>query len=167
MHPTFDREINFEVVNRFYQNCMRGKENEHWLWTAGSTYNGYGCFTIKKIKYLAHRVSYLHFNNLKKIDLLILHKPECNTKICCNPNHLYAGDQQDNINDQLQLGTFIGYNMIGEAYYKTNFTEADIIKIRSEYNYYKITYAQLGKRYNVDPTTIRDIIKHKTWKHVK
>lgn len=158
-----DKEINFAVINKFLEHCIRGENDQHWPWSGYQNKYGYGEITIKGIHHLAHRVSYLYFNHLKKIDKLILHKPECNTSWCINPNHLYPGTQQDNINNQIQLGTFTGFQQSGENHYAAKFSDQDINDIREKRKY--TSCRKLAEEYNTSHQTISDICTYQTYKN--
>ena len=73
-----------------------------WLWT-GRTFEkrgGYGCFTHRPsgtIMERAHRISWVLHNGSLTRDNHVLHK--CDVRACVNPDHLFLGDQKDNMED--------------------------------------------------------------------
>jgi len=66
-------------------------------WTSGKNSAGYGCITIDKVQYLAHRLSYYIANKEFDQSLLVLHK--CDNRKCVRPSHLYQGTYADNNRD--------------------------------------------------------------------
>ena len=78
-----------------------------WLWTGALT-NGYGKLGYKGKNYLVHRLSYELF--VKSPTKLILHKQSCLNRQCFNPDHLYEGDDYDNMQDVRALGTHRNQN---------------------------------------------------------
>lgn len=73
-----------------------------WLWKAQQTHNGYGRFWLKGKLQRAHRVSWqLHFGDIP-LNQFVLHR--CDTPQCVNPEHLFLGTQQDNVNDRERKG---------------------------------------------------------------
>lgn len=76
-----------------------------WLWTA-STAAGYGTIGseggIKGRQLNAHRVSYeLAYGKFAQ-SLYVLHR--CDVKLCVNPEHLFLGTPQDNVDDMIAKG---------------------------------------------------------------
>jgi len=72
-----------------------------WLFTGGLTEKGYG-----KVRYKYHVVSIHRLSAYLSLELDIndksihaLHKKECPHKNCGNPEHIYLGDNTDNIRD--------------------------------------------------------------------
>lgn len=75
----------------------------HWLWTAGKTGSGHGSFKVNGKNYGAHVYSMYLYNNFdldSNTHSHVLHKPECNNKLCVNPDHLYIGTHQENMRDK-------------------------------------------------------------------
>lgn len=66
-----------------------------WLWTAGAFGDGYGRFTLAGSYYQAHRIAWAVAYSEDPGDDLVLH--HCDRVKCVNPNHLYLGDQTDNM----------------------------------------------------------------------
>lgn len=64
------------------------------MWKGALTENGYGTFYDSKMKF-SHRVSYEHWNGKIPNGLQINHI--CRNRSCCNPQHLEAVTQKENI----------------------------------------------------------------------
>jgi len=90
-----------EAKERFFNNLE--KLDSCWIWK-GLFVKGYGVLFFKKnIK--AHRFSYLiHKGELMK-GLLICHT--CDNPSCVNPEHLYQGTYQDNMDDKITRNRYI------------------------------------------------------------
>ena len=93
--------------NEIWNKVDRRGPEECWHWIGWMTKSGYGRTEIKDVAYYAHRVVY-DLVNPGEITLLapknrkghgfVLHK--CDNRRCCNPNHLYIGDQKQNCKDR-------------------------------------------------------------------
>lgn len=73
-----------------------------WLWTGDQTTNGYGRVEFKKKRIRAHRFSYETFKGNIEDGLLVCHS--CDVKLCVNPEHLWLGTHQDNMEDAYKKG---------------------------------------------------------------
>ena len=83
-------------------NLKVNKTETCWLWTGGQMSN-YGNVYIplnKGLAIYAHRVSYMIYNNIRRIpvEYIVCHK--CDNKLCVNPSHLYLGTATDNARDR-------------------------------------------------------------------
>jgi hypothetical protein len=73
-----------------------------WIWT-GTLWNGrgakynYGQAWNGHKRLRAHRVSYEQFVGPITQGMNVLHK--CDHRLCINPDHLYLGDQEQNVKD--------------------------------------------------------------------
>jgi hypothetical protein len=73
-----------------------------WNFTGSIINSGYGRIS-ERGKYLtANRASWQAFRGTIPIGLCVLHR--CDNKICVNPDHLFLGDQKDNMQDMLLKG---------------------------------------------------------------
>ena len=72
-----------------------------WLWTGQKNNQGYGRFDVwnngKRTRLLSHRVAVTLANNAEIGQRILLHS--CDNPPCCNPAHLRAGTQTDNMRD--------------------------------------------------------------------
>ncbi len=73
---------------------------ECWLWTGATVKGGYGMFSVRRQdktqSWLAHRVSFFHFNGeLPGPGLEVSHL--CNDPLCVNPDHLVAETHVENL----------------------------------------------------------------------
>jgi hypothetical protein len=83
--------------------AVRG-EDECWLWQGGTTKSGYGKLGSggRGGKTLGAHVIALTAVLPRPESLYALHT--CDTKLCCNPKHLYWGTQTDNMQDAVARG---------------------------------------------------------------
>lgn len=68
-----------------------------WVWQGYCYKNGYGSFSVKRRRRLAHRVSYEMFVGSIPTGQCVLHR--CDNPPCVNPGHLFLGDQGANMRD--------------------------------------------------------------------
>lgn len=73
-----------------------------WEWVRSRNNSGYGQAYWKKKIASAHRTSWQIFNGDIPKNTWVLHK--CDNKICVNPEHLWLGSRQDNVDDMCSKG---------------------------------------------------------------
>jgi hypothetical protein len=172
-------------VERFWSNVKIGRDDECWPWQSHLDGHGYGIFFIGQKRFAAHRIALTL--SIGGLNAALNSCHSCDTPICCNPRHLFAGTQADNIQDMIRKGRdgCLTKNKLsgdrhwmrkkpeliarGERANKSALTEADIRAIRGEYqpqakgaNLY-----DLSRKYGISATTICNIVNRKTWKHVE
>ena len=87
-------------IKRFWSHVAIAGEDEHWLWTASVEGGGYGVVSIGGVLFQAHRIAYIITKGNTQLN--VLHT--CDVRRCCNPAHLYAGTQEQNVNDMCARG---------------------------------------------------------------
>jgi hypothetical protein len=133
------------------------KTDTCWLWTGARLANGYPVLTLYDIVYYAHRVSWcIHHGDPGNHQ--VLHR--CDVPNCINPHHLFLGTQRDNMQDCKNKGRS------SQPPHKYKLTEAQVQTIKQIHAAGLMGYRLLGQAYNVDRTTIRNIIKGRRWKHI-
>lgn len=72
-------------------------ESECWIWQGAKhgEGRGYGKFKLGGRCTSAHKASHLLFNGPVPAGMVVGHV--CNNEACCNPNHLVAQSQSDNM----------------------------------------------------------------------
>lgn len=87
-----------------FLDCVEHEPNTGcWLWSMGMSGEGYGILRNESAEVeKAHRFSYRTFVGDIPNGRLICH--HCDTKLCVNPDHLYAGTPQDNVRDMVRRG---------------------------------------------------------------
>jgi hypothetical protein len=93
------------IRSRFEEKLMYEPNTGCWLWTASTRgNNNYGALRVgsSNTPMLAHRLSYIINKGIIPKDKQVLHT--CDMALCCNPNHLYLGTQQENIKDRDKRG---------------------------------------------------------------
>ena len=140
-----------------------------WEWIGTSVPSGYGIFHLGRIRgesrdirriILAHRASWKVFKGEIGESLYILHK--CNNRKCVNPNHLYQGSQKENVQDEIDSGTFI----FGSKHPLSKLQESDIQKI-VDFSKNGLSQRKIASMFGVDQALIWRIIHRKSWPHVK
>lgn len=148
---------NKNFVERFYEKLSFGL-SDCWFWIAHINEHGYG----KMSDVLAHRTSWIIHKGEIPIGMQVLHK--CDVRSCVNPDHLFIGNQNDNMKDMAKKNR--GKNRInGELNLQHKLTESDVLEIRELYKSLK-DEKKLAEKFNVNRTTIYKIIKRQTWRHI-
>lgn len=77
-------------------------ESGCWEWQRYRLWTGYGRMTVDGRMTNAHRVAYELYVGPIPAGLLLCHK--CDNPPCCNPEHLFPGTHQDNMDDARSKG---------------------------------------------------------------
>src|SRR5688572_33256391 len=100
----------FTTADRARFAAFVDKTDRCWLWRGAKTQYGYGVFTQrrsgKKFTVSAHRAQFAIRNGVCPSDKVICHS--CDVKNCVNPDHLWAGSNDDNMADMAAKGTLKG-----------------------------------------------------------
>ena len=136
-----------------------------WEWVGGKNDKGYGRFTIpgRKLVY-THRLMYHIFIDDIPKGLQVLHS--CDNPKCCNPDHLWAGTQKDNIRDAVKKGRMKTGGHYGVSHSNAKLDETKVRKLR-KYKEQKKKIAPLAREYGVSIQAAINAANGKTWKHVK
>lgn len=139
-----------------------------WIWSGSVGKDGYGIYGPGKL-FRVHRASYILWVGEIPKGLFILHK--CDTPLCFNPDHLYAGDAKQNAKDAVERGLHpTGPNSKkarkGILNTKAVLSENDVLNIRACYCAKTNGPELLSKKYKVDKSTIHRVISRRSWSHI-
>jgi hypothetical protein len=135
------------VIERIFEKVT--KSSNCWNFTGHTDRWGYGTIKVGG-KFgkprLAHREVFKHFYVDIPLGMLVCHK--CDNPPCCNPDHLFLGTHQDNMNDMKRKNR--RNNSFGEKSHNHKFSTEIINKIKSDNRPYKI----ISKSYGVSESHI-------------
>lgn len=156
-----DNEQKLTKIKELFEKTVIKKDG-CWEWRNSKLRSGYGSISIGRHKFLsAHRVSWIiHYGEIPE-GLLVCHR--CDNKECTNPEHLFLGTYKDNSIDCVNKNR---KNMnFGVNHYSAKLNDEKVRSIKKlliENN----TWRSIAEMYNVSISTIQNIVKGKTWKHI-
>jgi len=162
------------TLDRFWSKVSRCGDDECWEWKAKRDKDGYGrfwdgTFTPSGNGRMvgAHQFSLSIATGEERGDRWVLHR--CDNPPCVNPKHLYFGTVVDNSRDMISRGrggkkphdpAFCGERIGG-----SRLTTEQVIEIKSAGS--DVQNTQLAAVYGVRPTTISQIRRGGSWKHIQ
>lgn len=151
---------------RFWGKIDKRSPNECWEWQAGKSNKGYGRLWVNGDNVNAHVFSYELHNGPIPRGLFVLHK--CDNRRCVNPNHLFLGTQQDNIDDMRAKGreSYPGHSgMPGERNGNARFTNEQVKVLREQFLIANCSVMAFARSHNVPENTMRKIIRFQTYRN--
>lgn len=137
-----------------------GGDDACWIWTGNVNERGYGQTYIdrgdKRIGTGAHRAMYIAVNGDIDDGLFVLHG--CNNPPCCNPKHLRAGTQVENMADRREHGA--GYPRGNDAPRAVQLTDELVQAIRATYRPRVKGRGQhaIAQQFGLSRTTVQRIV---------
>jgi len=135
-------------------------ETKCWMFI-GNWWSGYGRFHYNGKDHKAHRVAFELWAEPIPEGMDVLH--HCDATWCCNPEHLFLGNDQDNSDDKYTKGRAV--HLCGSANGKSSITEDQAREakrlLEEGHNAYEIA-GWLQTTHDV----IYGIKYGKTWRHI-
>ncbi len=135
-----------------FMSHVEKKENGCWLWVGARNEKGYGIVGLRGITTKAHRISYQMFVREISREECALH--HCDNPPCCNPEHLFIGDRNENNQDMIRKGRYNrerkkrGYRL-GENHQGNKFSDAVIRQVRRD-RAKGMSYSKLAKKHSMN-----------------
>jgi hypothetical protein len=131
-----------------------------WEFTGSKNRKGYGTLGNNNTTAMAHRVSWQSVNGDIPVGMLVLHR--CDNPPCVNPDHLFLGTNQDNMDDM----TAKGRRVIGERSPRSKLTAAKVIEIRRRRDAGERT-EDLAAEFGVSSAGLYSAAVGLTWRHLQ
>lgn len=141
---------------RFYKKVL--KSDGCWEWQASLNHGGYGQIGFNGGVLYAHRAAWILANGPIPDGLYVCHK--CDNRKCCNPEHMFLGTFEDNMNDKVQKGR--QNRPVGEKHPKAVLTWDAVKDIRTRVGAGE-RQVDIAKEYGVSPATIGGVVHNRTW----
>ncbi|CAM8755315.1 hypothetical protein NCF_04353 [Burkholderia pseudomallei] len=88
----------------------------------------------------------------------------CDNPCCCNPAHLEAGTQKQNLDDMRTKGRAGDCRVLGERHGRSKLSWNLVDEIRAAYRAGGVSQTELARRYGVNQTKISAVVLERTWK---
>lgn len=115
----------------------------------------------------AHRVTYRHFKGPIPDGMFVCHR--CDVPSCCNPEHLFLGTNQDNVDDCVAKGRQSppprNTHLIGEACPAARIKADDVLAIRARVAAGE-RQLDLSREYGLSTGHVSLIVNRKVWASV-
>lgn len=155
-----------DIGKRFWSKVAKRGPDECWLWTASFGSTGYGQFEIDGKPRKAHRVAYMLIHGDIPSSVKVRHS--CDNPPCCNPAHLIAGTQADNVKDMVERGRdYRGVPKIGESHGMSKLNDELVIQIRAlGAQGFGPTHIKKKLELDITVANLSCILLRKTWTHI-
>lgn len=129
-------------------------------WRGAVTEQGYGVVGRDGRTWRTHRLAWVEAKGPIPKGKMVLHR--CDNPPCCNPDHLYLGDHQRNMQDVVERGNRKGINA-GTKNGRAKLDEDSVKLIRDLYAGGNISQDQLGKLFGVSQFAVSAIVRGKRY----
>ena len=149
--------------DRFYEKFIVHPRTRCWIWTASDLRGRYGRIGVGQDVELAHRVSWrLHLGEIPD-GINVLHR--CDNAHCVNPDHLFLGTQQVNMDDKVLKNR----QQKGESVPTSKLTVKDVSQIKDFFKTIKsskYTQGYIASEFGITQRHVRKILSGNAWKHI-
>lgn len=149
-------KLSLNQEKAFFSKFESSDPTECWNWIGSKNIEGRGRFQISGKIFFAPRVSYYLFYGIDPGEFQVNHT--CDNPSCINPDHLYLGNQSDNMKDcaiKKRLKINPGF-CSGENHYQSKLSDSDVEKIKSLKG--KMKHKEIAKLFNISRSHVSGIL---------
>jgi len=152
-----------KLADKVLENVEKTKE-DCWEWQGAKTKAGYGITRHDgEICYTHRIILQSHGEGFSEDKEFACHK--CDNPSCVNPEHLYAGNHTDNMEDAKERSDMGGARVEGEDHGESKLTEKQVITIREQYATGHWTQKELANSFDIARTQIGSIVRGENWEN--
>ena len=140
------------MIATFEQLASRSAKNGDCLEYVGrgGTGHRYGLVSLRDMRTTAHRAAYMLAHGAIPDGMCVCHR--CDNPRCINPEHLFLGTVQDNMQDKAAKG---------RTRHAPRLTRSDAIQIRHMFSGLQMTQRAIAAAFGVTLDCVHKIINHK------
>lgn len=138
-----------------------------WIWQGAINRLGYGKMSRRDVKVhgTAHRAAWEAFRGPIIDGLSVLH--HCDVRACCNPDHLFLGTHQDNMDDMMSKGRKAPCTLgPGEQNPASRLTDETVRAVADAASVPGVLVKDVAARYGVSSPTVSNIVSGHRWSHL-
>lgn len=158
-------------LDAFWSKVNIAGPDECWTWKAGLYRDGYGQLGYRDASgrqhtIRAHAFALILATGEDQRGRFALHR--CDNPPCCNPDHLYWGDQKQNAADMRERGRAKQpAPRKGVENPRAVLTEDEVRELRHLYATGDVTQQELADYYAVSQQIISYAVRRHTWSHIE
>jgi len=153
-------KVDQKTRKRFWKMVRKDGASGCWIWIGSKTQGNYGSFGVNGKTVRAHKFCWEMANNRRVPSGLELHH-RCTRKDCVRPDHLELVSHGANMAEAARRGVFSG-----ERNGMAKLTDDDALWIRALFALGE-SPKEFAERFPVKEREIYNVVKGKTWGHVK
>lgn len=152
-----------DVRERFWRQVQIGAVNECWPWQGAIVDERYGHFSLSPYKAVkAHRYA-LEEKLGRPLGECMMSLHTCDRPACCNPEHLFEGTSQDNVDDMIKKGRKVAAR--GEGHGMAKLKESQVLEIRKLLEE-GLTQSAIASKYEISQIMVSQIKRRVSWAYL-
>jgi hypothetical protein len=150
---------NRSIVNdEYFAQRTIVNDNGCLLWQGWIKNTGYGEAKVNNRRTTTHRLSWEYHKGPIPSGMCVLHK--CDVRNCVNPNHLFLGTTQDNVDDKMLKGRFVPLRGVDNG--NAKLTSEQVVAIREDSR----PQAAIAAEYGIAQANVSLIKRRLAWAHI-
>lgn len=138
--------------------------NDCWPWTGAVNSWGYGDCVYAGRRSNASRAAYMDKSGCIGEGLVVCHR--CDNPICCNPDHLFAATQAENLADCRNKGRSKARSGADHHRPTARLDEQMVAEAKRLYQS-GVSQSEIGRMWGIHSSAISRAVRGKSWGHVK
>ena len=118
-----------QLKAKFLERCVKynipNDPSQCWEWLGAKAFFNYGYLKWDSFVYRAHRIAWETWRDIIPEGMFVLH--HCDNPSCVNPNHLFIGDQNDNMQDKTKKGRGNQAKGENQGHHKLTYRQVTIV----------------------------------------